>query len=167
MGAEPGAGGGGGYGREGALLRSYAGLVAAFNATFAGALWGATRAGHPLPERVSAGDVALLGAATFTRSRLLARDRVTSVVRAPFTEYQGAAGHGEVDERARGDGVRRAVGELLVCPYCVSQWVAGGFAVRLVVAPRATRLVAATFATVGAADTLQLAYRAAEDRLAG
>jgi hypothetical protein len=40
--------------------------------------------------------------ATHKSARLIARDRVTSTVRAPFTTFQDDAGHGEVDEAARG-----------------------------------------------------------------
>ncbi len=49
------------------------------------------QADRPLPERVSPGDILLLGVATHKLSRLLAKDWVTSFYRAPFTEYQGSA----------------------------------------------------------------------------
>ena len=61
--------------------------------------------------------------------------------------------------------MRRAVGQLLTCPYCIGQWVAGGFTLGLVAAPRPTRLAAAMLAAVAFADTLQLAYKAAEKRV--
>lgn len=38
--------------------------------------------------------------------------------------------------------MRRAVGQLLTCPYCIGQWVAGGFTLGLVAAPRPTLLAA-------------------------
>jgi hypothetical protein len=44
------------------------------------------------------------------------------VLRAPFTRFQDDTGYGEVEEAARGTGFRRAIGELLICQYCVSQW---------------------------------------------
>jgi hypothetical protein len=105
-----------------------------------------------------------MGLATHKLSRLITKDKVTSFLRAPFTEHQASAGRGEVDERPRGRGVRLAVGELLVCPYCLGQWLSAGFVAGSVFAPRATRMVAATFAIETVADFLQLAYRAAEDR---
>ena len=49
-------------------------------------------------------------------------------------------------------------GELLSCPFCLAQWIATGFVTGLVVAPRATRVVAATFSVVALADFLQMAY---------
>jgi hypothetical protein len=144
-------------------LASYGALVAVFNVAFLGGLAALHRSGRELPERVGLGDVLLIATATQKLSRLITRDRVTSALRAPFTRYQEAAGHGEVEEAARGHGLQRAVGELVVCPYCVSLWVAGGFTLGLVAAPRATRLVGATFSALAVADALQLAYSAAED----
>lgn len=141
-------------------LGGYLILTAAFNALATAGVVAASRAGR-LPDRVSAGDIALGAVATYKLSRLIARDRVTSGLRAPFTRFQDDAGHGEVDEAARGTGLRLAIGELLVCPNCIGQWIAGGFAAGLVAAPRATRAVAAMFAIHAGADALQLAHGAA------
>jgi hypothetical protein len=145
-------------------LRDYAGLVALFNVALAGGLAAAERSGRPIPARLSAGDVLLLSIATHKLSRLITKDRVTSFARAPFTRYEEPAGHGELEEHARGSGMRRAIGQLLVCPYCIAQWVAGGFTVGIVAAPRVTRLLAGMFTMVAVADFLQLAYKAAEKR---
>jgi hypothetical protein len=96
---------------------------------------------------------------------MVAKDRATSFIRAPFTRYQEASGHGEVEEQPRGSGLRLAIGELLVCPYCLAQWLSAAFAVGLVAAPRATRFVAGIYVAETLSDVLQLAYRAAEDRV--
>lgn len=139
-------------------------LVAAFGASLAAAAFAARVTGREPPERPHPGDVVMAGLATHKLSRLLTKSKATSFVRAPFTEYEGPKGHGEVEERPRGRGARRAVGELLVCPYCLSQWISAGFAAGLVLAPRATRLVAASYSAQALADFLQLAYLAAEKR---
>lgn len=152
-----------GYSDEDHPLGSYAALAAAFNGGLAGLLLAARR-GDRLPERVSAGDLLLLGTATHKLSRLLTKDKVTSFLRAPFTEYQSSSGHGEVEEKPRGKGLQLAIGELLVCPYCLAQWVSGGFLAGAILAPRATRVVASLFATLTVADFLQLAYKATEER---
>src|SRR5215217_7073116 len=141
------------------LMASFAAVAAAFSAWVA-------RSGRELPERPSPGDLALLTVATHKASRLLAKDRVTSTLRAPFTQFEGDAGPGEVSENARGRGLRRAVGELVVCPYCLGLWVAAAFAAGLVVAPRPTRWAAATLSALFGADAMQLAYSKAEE-LAG
>ena len=145
-------------------LAGYAVLTAAFGTTFAASMAAAYRHAGGFPERIGAGDVALMGMATHKVTRLLAKDRVTSFLRAPFTEYQDRAGHGEVDEKARGRGLQLATGELLICPYCLAQWVVGAFSVGYVAAPRLTRLLAAMWTAEAISDFAQLAYHAAEER---
>jgi uncharacterized protein DUF1360 len=146
-------------------LGGYGALMAAFVALSGGFGAWLRRSGGELPERPSASDLALVTVATHKASRLLAKDRVTSPVRAPFTRFEDDAGPGEVSEAARGRGLRRAIGELLVCPYCLSMWIAAGFAAGLIAAPRPTRWVASVFTTVFGADLLQIAYKKAEDTL--
>ena len=145
-------------------LAAYTGLTAAFGAAFAGSLAALRASGRELPERPAAADIAVAGIATHKVTRLIAKDRVTSFIRAPFTRYQEPAGHGELEEAPRGTGARLAIGELLVCPYCLAQWVAAGFAIGLAAAPRTTRFVAGMYAAETVSDFLQLAYKAAEDR---
>jgi hypothetical protein len=142
-----------------ALSGAFATLVAAFGA------W-VRHSGRELPERVAPGDLVLVTIATHKLSRLITKERVTSTLRAPFTSYQGEGGPGEVEERARGRGLRRAIGELLTCPYCISLWIAAGFAAGLTVAPRAARWIAAIFTAVFGSDVLQLAYKRVEEGVA-
>jgi Protein of unknown function (DUF1360) len=144
-------------------FRTYAGMATVFNAGFAGALLAARRS-RRLPERISAEDVLLIGTASHKLSRLVAKDKITTFVRAPFTEYQGRGGPAEVEERARGEGVRRAIGELLICPYCLGLWASGAFHVGLLFAPRVTRVAASTLTALTVSDFLQIAYKAAEER---
>jgi hypothetical protein len=146
-------------------LGGYAVLTGAFlSACGAFAAWLA-RSGRELPERMPASDLALLAVATHKGSRLLAKDRVTSAVRAPFTDYQEDGGPSEVEERARGTGLRRAVGELLICPFCLGLWIAAAFTAGLIVAPRQTRWLASVLVAVTGADVLQIAYVKAEHSL--
>ncbi len=145
-------------------LASYAGLVGLFNALAVGSVVAVRARKESAPDRFAAEDLALLGVATFKLSRLIAKDKVTSFLRAPFTRYQDSAGHGEVEEQPRGHGLQLAIGELLVCPYCIGQWVAAGFGIAYAANPRATRLAASTLTLVAIADALQLAWTAAEER---
>jgi hypothetical protein len=144
-------------------FRTYAALTAVFNAAFGGALVAARRSNR-LPENVGTRDLLLIGTASHKLSRLLAKDKVTTFVRAPFTEYQGRGGPAEVEETARGGEVRGAIGELLICPYCLGLWAAGAFHVGLMFAPRATRVIASTLTALTLSDFLQIAYKAAENR---
>jgi len=140
------------------LISLYTGGFCAFVAWF-------RRSGRTLPERVDARDLALVAVAAHKGSRLLGKARILSAVRAPFTRYQDDGGPDEVEEAARGSGLRRVIGELIVCPYCLSMWFATLFTGGLLVAPRATRWTASVLAIVFASDMLQIAYRKAEDAL--
>jgi Protein of unknown function (DUF1360) len=140
-----------------ALMGAYAALVAGFTAWL-------RRSERDLPERPSVADIALLTVATHKASRLLAKERVTAAVRAPFTEIDVRAGVDASAERASGEGLRRALGELLGCPRCLSLWIATSFMAGLIAAPRATRWVAAGLAAVFGSDLLHIAYRRVRDR---
>ena len=140
-----------------ALMGVYALVVAAFAAFL-------RLTGRKLPERVALSDLALAAVATHKVSRRVAKDPVTSPLRAPFTRFAGTTGPAELKEEVRGTGLRKAVGELITCPFCLSQWVATAFMFGYVVAPRVTRLAAATFGALAGADFLQFAYSAAEQK---
>ena len=145
-------------GDEDRPLASYGAVMAIYSSVVGLAALAIRRSGRTLPEGVAAGDVALLSVATFKISRLLAKEPVTSPLRAPFTTFQGASGEAELAEEVRGTGVRHALGELLTCPFCLGQWTATGLVFGLVLAPRATRLFATLFTSLTAADLLQFAY---------
>ena len=117
-----------------------------------------------LPERMTAADLALLTVATHRLSRLLAKDPVTSPLRAPFTRFEGTSGPAELSEKVRGTGPRRAVGALVTCPFCLAVWVATGFGFSLHLAPRATRFAACILTAVAGGDVLHLAYGALEGK---
>ncbi len=138
-------------------LGGYAALLVAYFTIFGsvlGGLW-SSRDAEAQPD---AADIVLLGIATHKIGRIITKDWVTSPVRAPFTEYARSAGGGEVSEHSRGTGVRRAIGDLLTCPWCIAPWVAGGLYSMFLVQPRLTRLVAAGFTSVTISDVLQHAY---------
>jgi hypothetical protein len=155
-----------GYDEEGQPLAEYGGLLAAF-ATILSVGAVAAKRQRRLPDRVRAHDIVLGSVATHKLARLVAKDKVTSVVRAPFTRREEEAGPAEVEEQPRGHGLRYVVGELLLCPFCLAQWIAAAYVFGLVFTPRITRLVAAMMAVVGLSDFLQVAYKAAENRREG
>jgi hypothetical protein len=149
-------------------LGGYLTVMAVFAALLAGAagLAGAQR--RTLPSTMTPWDVALLAAGTHKLSRTLSKDAVTSPLRAPFTRYAGTGGPAEVMEDVRGgSGLRHAVGELVTCPFCLDMWIATGFALGLVFAPRLTRLIAGTCGALAGADLLQLAYSLLQQRAEG
>ena len=91
-------------------------------------------------------------------SRLITKDPVTSPLRAPFTVYQGQEGPAELEEEVRGEGARKAVGELITCPFCIDLWVATGLMAGFIYLPRTTRLAIETLAVPTGADLLQFGY---------
>jgi hypothetical protein len=139
-------------------LGGYSVIIGAYTAVL-GTLTAFGRArGARLPDRFGVQDTVLLCVATHKASRLLAKDAITSPLRAPFTRYEESAGEGEVNESVRGTGVQHAVGELLSCPFCLAVWISGGLTAGLVLAPRATRLVMTALTAVAGSDAIQLVY---------
>lgn len=119
--------------------------------------------GRTLPSRWRVGDLVTVSLGTHKLSRTLTKDAVTSPLRAPFTQYAGTGGPAEVMEEVRGQSqLRHSLGELLTCPFCLDMWVATGFTIGLVFAPRFTRLVAGVFTALTGADFLQLGYAIAQ-----
>ena len=145
-------------------LGSYAAFTVAFEALVVVYIVAERKKGPGLADRMPLGDFALLALATMKVSRVITKERVTSFLRAPFTRYTGEGGPGEVSEEPRGTGLRRATGELLVCPYCLGQWVAAAFLGGYLHDPVVTRRVASLFAIVGAADFVNLGYVALEEK---
>ena len=146
-------------------LASYGVLMSVFSTLAGGFAAWFRRSGRDLPERMEGRDLALLTVASHKAARLITKDKVTSAVRAPFTEYRGPGGPGEVTEAPRGRGLRRVVGELLVCPYCLGMWTSAAMTAGLLVAPRFTRWICSVLAIFFGADVLQIAYKKAEDSL--
>lgn len=146
-------------------LGSYALVTVAYGSALAGSLIALRTAGRELPQTLTAPDILLVGIATHKLSRLIAKDKVTSFLRAPFTRFQESSGQGEVEEEPCGHGLGLAVGELMVCPYCVAQWVATGLTLGLVATPRLTRLLSGIFVAHTISDFMQIAYRLAEEEL--
>jgi hypothetical protein len=142
-------------------LKELAGLMTLYSGTLVG-LTALAALRRKLPARIGAADLALYGVATFRLSRILAKDPITSPIRAPFTRLQGTTGPAELREEVQGTGWRHAVGELLTCPFCLGQWVATAFVFGGMLLPRFTRATAATFVVHAGADALQFGYAALE-----
>jgi hypothetical protein len=132
---------------------SYAAIVV----TFAGGLTAAEAVARALgrePRELTTVDFLTLCAATFKASRTISHDRVTSFLREPFVEGQAFEG----EEQPAGEGMQRAIGELVTCTRCLGVWVAAGLGATQVVAPRFGRLLTWTLAAAAANDFLQTAF---------
>jgi Protein of unknown function (DUF1360) len=126
------------------LLAEYA-MMLAFYVASAATLTGVALERGLLPKKFSLLDLAALGIATHKLSRIIAKDRITGILRAPFVNYIRSAGAGEVEEEPRGRGIQRGIGQLVSCPYCIAPWCATALGFGLLFSPRVTRFLAAIF----------------------
>jgi hypothetical protein len=136
-------------------LAGYAVVLGTFGAALGGvaALERALRRGDERPDAL---ELALLAGATFKAARVISRERLGSVVRAPFVDGEEAG----PDAPPAGDGVRRALGELVTCSRCAGTWAALGLVGAQAVAPRAGRVLVTTLAAGAANDFLQAGFAA-------
>jgi hypothetical protein len=143
-------------------LRGYLTTLTVYSGVVAVLAGAAAAAGRRGPAQPPLGDTLLVTIATHKLSRLLAKDAVTSPLRAPVTRFRGAAGGSEVNEEPRVAGAGHAAAELVSCPFCLAVWVATGLSAGMVFAPRLTRVVAGGLTAIAGSDFLQLAYDAAK-----
>jgi hypothetical protein len=105
-------------------------------------------------------ELPLLAVATHKLSRIVAKDRITGALRAPFVHYKRSAGAGEGEEEPRGKGLQRAVGELISRPYCMAPWCATALGFGMLFASRTARFLASILGSVAISDFLHRAYSA-------
>jgi uncharacterized protein DUF1360 len=132
---------------------SYAAIVGAFVGGL-GAAAVLSRALGREPRELTTVDLLALAGATFKASRTISHDKVASFLREPFVEGEAYDG----DEEPAGEGMQRAIGELVTCSRCVGTWAAAGLAASQVVMPRFGRLVTWSLAASAANDFLQTAF---------
>lgn len=149
-----------GYDADGEVpLGAYATLVGVFSSIFAVFLLLTRLIGRTLPERISLADLALLGTAAHKMSWLVSNASVTSFIRAPVTELQEVKSPTNLDEEPRGDGLQKALGNLLTCQFCLGMWVTAFFSYGLVLLPRTTRFIAGMFSILTVSDFLHQTYK--------
>jgi hypothetical protein len=104
--------------------------------------------------KLKATDLALLGVATHRLGRLVAYDKIAEPFRLPFAEtVPDSLGAGKTTT-ARGEGIRRALGELITCPICAGTWIAAGLVYGLHLLPNPTRLLITIMGVTGIAEML-------------
>lgn len=135
-------------------LRGYGAALLLYGATLGLAL----RVAGRRRVRTRWSDIALLGVATHKLSRIVSKDFVTAPLRAPFTERREAEGAAEVHDEPRGGALRRSVGYLLTCPYCLGVWISTGLSTALLTRPRHTRFFLGMLAADTVSDFLHLRF---------
>ncbi len=125
-----------------ALNLTWAGLTAAVLAVAR-----ATGADAP-PGR----ELPLLGLASFTVAKALAKEKVGAWVREPLVEESDG------DRRPKGDRLHYALGELVTCTRCLGTWSSLGIVGLRVLRPREGRIVATVLAASAVNDWLQSGF---------
>jgi hypothetical protein len=129
-------------------LPEYATLTAAFWTVFLGfVLTNRDR----LPDRIPLGDLVRIALASYKISRVITKEDVTTFVRAPVTEDAEA-------QQPKPDGMRRVLGELVTCPYCIGLWVVAAVSFSLVRFPRETRFATTIFGAYALTDFLHAGF---------
>jgi hypothetical protein len=134
----------------------YATLSATYGALLGTVVLAARRAhadaarGSAGSEPVRAGELAPLGLAAFALSKMVAKEKVETWVRAPFVD--------EPSRRPKGSRLRYAIGELLTCTRCLGAWSSLGLVALRVTRPREARVVTTVLATSALNDWLQSAF---------
>ncbi|HEX2728870.1 MAG TPA: DUF1360 domain-containing protein [Rubrobacteraceae bacterium] len=145
-------------------ITSYATLAGAFNLIFALFLLISRATGRSIPERIETRDILIFGAATHKLSWILAREPITSPIRAPFTELEEVKSPTKAEEKPRGTELQRTIGELLTCHFCLGMWVAAFFSYGFVLFPATARLIGAIFTMLAVSDHIHQTYKGLMER---
>jgi hypothetical protein len=129
----------------------YAAINAVYGALIATVLF-STRERHAR-DPISGRELIPISAATFALSKVIAREKIGSWMREPFVDQSGG------EQRPRGRGLQRAVGELLTCTRCVGAWSALGVVGLRLAAPDSGRIVTNVLAASAGNDWLQAGFK--------
>lgn len=144
--------------REPSRIAGYLTMMGLYGGSVLSTALAARARGESLPASYPAKDLVVGAIAVHKFARLVAKDGVTTPIRAPFTEWEENAGSAEVNESPREGHVQHVGGEILSCPFCLAPWIATAYVAGLALSPRLARAWASTFAVVGGSDFLQHAY---------
>jgi len=115
------------------------------------------------PVEMRKTELAMAGLAVHKMARLVSKDKVTRPLRAPFTTFEGSGGAGEVEEKPRGKGLRKTIGDLVSCPFCMSQWAANLMLLGYAYLPTLTRAYVWVLGMTNVSHFLNQAYAKAKE----
>ncbi len=131
---------------------TYVALTSVFLGLFSAVAFKRRRAGNL--SDLKARDMALLGFATYRLARLVSFDKVLEPYREPFTQVVPDHFGAGMTVEPRGEGARRAVGELLCCPICTGTWAAAALVYALQLFPGPGRLFMSVLGAIGMGEFL-------------
>lgn len=123
------------------------------------AFFGLRVSGYDFPHSIGGFDFLLLCLATFRLTALVNEDKVFHFARAPFVTEKcvtAADGTKTMEEKPAGRGVRRVIGELLLCPWCSGIWIATLLAFARMIFPDAASVLLLVLATAAGAILFQI-----------
>ena len=129
----------------------YAVINAVYAALFAAMIY-ATRE-RAREEPIALHELVPMSAATFTLSKMIAREKVGTWLREPFVEHEDGV------PRPEGRRLRRAMGELVTCTRFVGAWSALGVVGLRLAKPDVGRNVSNVLAVSAANDWLQAGFK--------
>lgn len=138
----------------------YAALVGVFALGLGGVIALSRRRERTGAAPVALGELPVLALATFALADVVAKEKISTWLREPFA--QESAEHKAV--HPEGQGMRRAVGELLTCTRCMGTWSALGLLGLRAASPASARVVTPMLALTGANDVLQGGFRLLAER---
>ncbi len=146
------------YDAEDVPLPSYATLLAAYAAIFT-LLHLLTRSRETDPKKLKAIELAYLTIGSYKLSRVITMSFIASFLRAPFTTRGKSLKGGEVQDVARGEGLQKAIGNMLTCPFCFNVWASTFFIFGHRLAPQMAIRFAQVLAVSAVSDALHLSYQ--------
>jgi hypothetical protein len=111
------------------------------------------------PQHVDGIDLLPLSLATFRLTEVVSEEKVARCLRAPFCEVrkvQGPDGSFTEEEVPAGRGLRRVIGELILCPWCAGIWIATFLTFLWVAMPMVARLFLVAFAAAAGGLLIQV-----------
>lgn len=110
-----------------------------------------------LPASIRVMDLVLIGLAAARLTDIISTDTIMQWLREPFVrmDEEEVADRSVAVRTGRGRGFRRAMGELLSCPWCVGVWVAAGLTYAYFLFPRPIWLLILVLAVAEVGSIIQ------------
>jgi Protein of unknown function (DUF1360) len=105
-------------------------------------------------EDLKARELAMLGFASYRLGHLISFDKVTEPLRSPCTETKMDDFGAAMTVEPRGEGVQRALGELISCPICSGTWAAAALVYLVNLFPGPGRLLITMLGAIGIGEVL-------------
>jgi len=131
---------------------TYLALTGLFLTAFG--LFSSRRRQHSDVAKLESRDLVMLGFATYRLGHLISFDKVTEPLRLPFTETKMDDFGAAMTVEPRGEGIQRALGELISCPICSGTWVAAALVYGLNLFPGPARIFMTILGAIGMGEFL-------------